>query len=156
MSTVVEQPPAVPADPPAEVARRGSLLRAELHRFRSRRFIQLLVGLLILGWVVATVIGLLNFGIPTDADRAAAQAQIDQIIADDAEYQEMCRNDLARPADVPVELYCQPLDPDQFQVEDFVSKAPFDLEALTRVSADLESAFLAIPADAGTVPGSAA
>jgi hypothetical protein len=128
VSTVVEQPPAVPADPPAESTRRGSLLRAELHRFRSRRFIQLLFVLLIVGWVIATVIGLLNFGVPTDADRAAAQDQIDQIIAQDAEFQEQCQNDPTRPDDVPVELYCQPLNPDDLRVEDFVTKAPFDFE----------------------------
>ena len=128
MSTVVEQPPAVPADPPAEPTRRGGLLRAELHRFRARRFLQLLFVLLIVGWVVATVIGLLNFGIPTDADRADAQRQIDQILEQDAQYVEQCRNDPTRPDDVPVEVYCQALNPDDFRVEDFVSKAPFDFE----------------------------
>ena len=128
MSTVVEQPQAAPVDPSAERAPSGSLFRAELHRFRSRRFIQLLMGLLLVGWVVATVIGLLNFGEPTDADRAAAQAQIDQIIAQDAEYVEQCRNDPTRPDDVPVEMYCQPLNPDDLRVEDFIGTAPFDLE----------------------------
>ena len=126
MSTMVEQSPAVPADPPAAATPKGSLLRAELHRFRSRRFIQLLFALLVVGWVVATVIGLLNFGTPTDADRAAAQAEIDQILAEDARFQEQCRNDPTRPDDVPVELYCQGINPDDLRVEDFVSKAPFD------------------------------
>ncbi len=81
MSTVVEQPPAVPADRPAAGTRSGSLLRAELHRFRSRRFIQILLGLFVLGWIVAVVIALLNFGVPTDADRADALAQLKQFVA---------------------------------------------------------------------------
>ena len=70
MSTVLEQPPAVPADPPAQRTRSGSLLRAELHRFRSRRFLQVLLGLSVLGWLVATIIALTQFGVPTDSDRA--------------------------------------------------------------------------------------
>jgi hypothetical protein len=129
VSTVVEQPTAVPADAPAETPRRGSLLRAELHRFRARRFIQLLFVLLVVGWVVATVIGLLNFGEPTDADRAAAQQQIDEIIAQDAQFVEQCRNDPTRPDDVPEDVYCQPLNPDDLRVEDFIGKSPFDFEA---------------------------
>jgi hypothetical protein len=36
MSTVLEQPPATPS---AALPPKGSLLRAELHRFRARRFI---------------------------------------------------------------------------------------------------------------------
>ena len=69
MSTVLEQTPAVPADPPAPSSRSGSLLRAELHRFRSRRFLQVLLGLCVLGWIVATIIALTQFGVPTDDDR---------------------------------------------------------------------------------------
>lgn len=127
MSTVVEQPQAAPTDPPAERTRSGSLFRAELHRFRSRRFIQVLVGLLAVGWVAATVIGLLSFGEPTAADRAAAQAQIDQYLADDAAFQEQCRNDPTRPDEVPVEQYCgPPMSAEDFRVEDFIGKAPFD------------------------------
>ncbi len=126
MSTVVEQPPAAPTAPPA--ARSGSLLRAELHRFRSRRFIQLLVGLLLLGWLVATVIGLLSFGEPTDADRADARAQLEQVVADQEMFRQQCLDDPNLPADVTPEEVCgPPMTADDLRVEDFLSTAPFDL-----------------------------
>lgn len=130
MSTVVEQPQAAPADPPAERTRSGSLFRAELHRFRSRRFIQVLVGLLVVGWVAATVIGLLNFGEPTDADRADAQAQIEQMVEDQEFYRQQCLDDPNRPEDLPPEEVCgPPMTADEFRAEDFLTKAPFDLES---------------------------
>lgn len=129
MSTVVEQPQAAPADPPAERARGGSLFRAELHRLRSRRFIQLLMGLLLVGWLIATVIGLLNFGEPTDADRADAQAQLEQMVEDQEFYRQQCLDDPNLPADLSPEEVCgPPMSTDDFRVEDFLTKAPFDLE----------------------------
>jgi hypothetical protein len=134
MSTVLEQPPAVPADPPAPTTRRGSLLRAELHRFRSRRFLQVLLGLSVLGWIVATVIALTQFGVPTDGDRADAQAQIDQIVAEQEMYLEQCRADPEEyyggpiPDDVSTDEVCgPPMTAEDFRVEDFIGKAPFDL-----------------------------
>ena len=91
LSTVVEQPPTVPGAPTTAAARRGSLLRAELHRFLARRFLQVLLGVSVLGWVVATVIALTQFGFPTDADRAAAQAEVDRIVAEQQVYFDQCR-----------------------------------------------------------------
>ena len=93
MSTVLEQTPAVPADPPAPSSRSGSLLRAELHRFRSRRFLQVLLGLCVLGWIVATIIALTQFGVPTDDDRADARAQINRIVADNEIFRQQCLDD---------------------------------------------------------------
>ena len=134
MSTVLEQPPAVPADPPAARTRSGSLLRAEVHRFRSRRFLQVLLGLSVLGWIVATVIALTQFGVPTDSDRADARAEIDRIVADQEIFREQC---LANPEDyyggpVPDDMspdeICGPvMTAADFRVEDFIGKAPFDL-----------------------------
>lgn len=127
MSTVVEQPPAAPATPPAERAGTGSLLRAELHRFRSRRFIQLLMGLLLVGWLIATVIGLLNFGQPTDADHADAQAQLEQMVADQEMFRQQCLDDPDLPDDLTPEEVCgPPMSTDDFRAEDFLTKAPFD------------------------------
>ncbi len=126
MSTVVEQPPAGPTAPAA--TRPGSLLRAELHRFRSRRFIQLLVGLLLLGWLISTVIGLLQFGEPTDADRAEAQAQLEQMVADQEAFRQQCLDDPNLPADLSPEEVCgPPMSTDDFRAEDFLTTAPFDL-----------------------------
>jgi hypothetical protein len=142
MNTVLEQPPAVPADPPAATARKGSLLRAELHRFRSRRFLQVLLGVSVLGWIVATVIALTQFGVPTDADRADAQAEIDRIVAEQEIFLEQCRADPEEfygeplPEGVSVEDVCGvPMTAADFNVEDFISKAPFDLASSGTVGA---------------------
>jgi ABC-2 type transport system permease protein len=61
MSAVVEQPPAPAEGPPVSQGPSG-LLRAEAHRFRARRFVQVLFGLAILGWLATTVISLTQFG----------------------------------------------------------------------------------------------
>jgi hypothetical protein len=128
MSTVVEQPAAVPDTPPADHPRSGSLLRAELHRFRSRRFIQVLMGLLLVGWVIATVIGLLNFGEPTDADYADAQAQLEQMVADQETFRQQCLDDPNLPEDLSPEEVCgPPMNAEDLRAEDFLAKAPFDL-----------------------------
>ena len=134
MTTVVEQPPAVPAEPSAPARRSGSLLRAELRRFRSRRFLQVLLGLCVLGWIVATIIALTQFGVPDDGDRADARAEINQIVADQAIFREQCLADPEEfmggpvPEDVPLDEICgTPMTAADFRVEDFISKAPFDL-----------------------------
>jgi hypothetical protein len=142
MSTVLEHPEAGHADPPAPVTGSGSLLRAELHRFRSRRFLQLLLGLSVLGWIVATIIALTQYGVPDDGDRAAARAEIDRIVADQEIFREQCLEN-------PEEFYGGPIpegmSPDEicgpamtaadFQVEEFISKAPFDLASMGTVGA---------------------
>jgi ABC-2 type transport system permease protein len=61
MSAVVEQPPAPAEGPPVSQGPSG-LLRAESHRFRARRFVQVLFGLAVLGWLATTVISLTQFG----------------------------------------------------------------------------------------------
>jgi hypothetical protein len=61
MSAVVGQPPA-PAEGPPVPQGPGGLLRAELHRFRARRFVQVLFGLAVLGWLATTVISLTRSG----------------------------------------------------------------------------------------------
>ena len=131
MSAVLEQPPAPATD--ASATRRGSLLRAELHRFRARRFIQVLVGIAVTGWVVALVIGLLNFGTPTDADYADAQAQVDQILAENETWRQQCLDDpeamTGLPPGISVEEACGPqlTEQDIGGVAAFLTKAPFDL-----------------------------
>jgi hypothetical protein len=128
VSAVVEQPPSAPAAPPAARTGSGSLLRAEMHRFRSRRFIQVLMGLLVVGWLVATVIGLLTFGEPTAADRADAQAQLEQVVEDQEFYRQQCLADPNLPDDLTPEEVCgPPLTADDLRAEDFLTKAPFDL-----------------------------
>jgi hypothetical protein len=126
MSAVIEQ-----AAPEQALPRPGAagLLRAELHRFGSRRFIQVLVALTVVGFVVATVIGLLNFGSPTDADYVDARAEAERFVAEQESYREDCLTDPAVPDDVAPEEWCGP----PFTVADmggpeaFLDEQPFDL-----------------------------
>ncbi|MGY1847124.1 MULTISPECIES: hypothetical protein [unclassified Blastococcus] len=128
MSAVTEQPTASPE--PTSARRGGSLFRAELHRFTARRFIQVLLGLAVLGWLAAIVIGLLQFGEPTDADYAAARERMDEIIASEEAWRADCAIE-AENVGEPVDQFCgPPLDASAWRVEDFLDKAPFDLGAL--------------------------
>ncbi|RBY79107.1 hypothetical protein DQ239_05425 [Blastococcus sp. TF02-09] len=128
MSAVVEQPGAPVAQPTVHRASFGSLLRSEAHRFRSRRFIQLLLVLAVVGWVVSTVIGLLNYGTPDDGDLADAQARLDEIVAEQQVFYEECLEDANVPDDTTPEEWCGPAPTaDNFGgPEAFLDKAPFD------------------------------
>ncbi|MDT0277006.1 ABC transporter permease subunit [Blastococcus goldschmidtiae] len=128
MSAVMEDPGARVAEPSAHRASFASLLRSEAHRFRSRRFIQLLMLLAVVGWVVATVIGLLNYGTPDDGDLADAQARLDQIVAEQQIYHEQCLEDSNIPEGTSPEEWCGPAPTaDNFGgPEQFLDKAPFD------------------------------
>jgi hypothetical protein len=130
VSATLQQPPPAPAALPPTA--RGSLLKAELHRFRARRFIQVLAGVGVLVWAAAVVIGLLNFGTPTDADFADAQAQVDQILAENEVFRQQCLDDpgaVGAPEGVSPDEACGPplTEEDIGGVESFLSKAPFDL-----------------------------
>ena len=124
MTSMTQQPTAVPE--PATTPRSGSLFRAELHRFRARRFIQVLLGLSVLGWLAAVCIGLLQFGEPTDADFAAARERMEEMIASEEAWRADCESQ-AEQAGQTAEQFCgPPLDASTWRVEDFLDKAPFD------------------------------
>jgi len=123
MSAVVEQPPLPSTEPSERRAGTGALLRSELHRFRSRRFIQVLLGLAVLGWMAAVAIGLTAFGTPTAGDLAEARQRIEQEVAVQADLRQQCLADPGIP-----DRECPPeISASDFRVEDVVSKAPFDL-----------------------------
>jgi ABC-type transport system involved in multi-copper enzyme maturation permease subunit len=120
VSAVLEQPPAAP---PAPI---GGLLRAEVHRFRCRRFIHLLLALATLGWLAAVAIALLNFGEPTESDFDQARAEIDRLVLEQENFREQCLDDPNLPEDLSPEEACgPPMTAEDFRVEDFLSKAPF-------------------------------
>jgi len=129
MSAAVDEAGARVAEPPVHRASFGSLLRSEAHRFRSRRFIQLLLLLAVVGWVVATVIGLLNYGTPDDGDFADAQARIDEIVAEQQMYRDQCLEDPGIPEGTSPEEWCgPPATADDFGgPEAFLDKSPFDI-----------------------------
>jgi hypothetical protein len=129
VSAVVERSEVGPADPAVRRAGFGTLLRSEVHRFRSRRFIQALLVLAVVGWVVATVIGLLTFGTPDDGDLADAQARLDQVVAEQQVYHDQCVADTDHiPAGTSPEEFCGPAPTaENFGgPEQFLDKAPFD------------------------------
>ncbi|WP_104525292.1 ABC transporter permease subunit [Blastococcus atacamensis] len=117
MSAATQQPKAPPG--PEGTRGTGSLLRSELLRFATRRFIQVLLGLAVLGWLGAIGIGLLSFDHPTAADYAAAEANYEQALDADEQWREDC----AEAAGQPTADFCGP----PLQVEDFLTVQPFDL-----------------------------
>ncbi|RBY93785.1 hypothetical protein DQ237_16565 [Blastococcus sp. TF02-8] len=126
MSAATQQPPV----PVRETAgrRRGSLVRAELLRFASRRFVQVLLGAAVLGWLAAIGIGLTVFSDDaTPADYALAQERYDQALAEDEQWREDCAEE-AESAGQPVDSFCGPSLADSgVRVEEFLDRQPFDL-----------------------------
>ena len=123
MSTTVGRPPAAPSRATRTSA---GLVRAELHRFRARRFIQVLIGLAVLGWLAAVVIGLLSFGEPTEADYAQARQNIEQEVA----AQEGFRQDCLEQSGGSGAECGQAIRASDFRVEDFLPRTPFDFAAV--------------------------
>lgn len=144
--SVTDRPPAAP--PPSQGSRRrarheaghaprgGGLLRAELHRFAARRFIQLLLLLAVAGYAVTVpLVAWTQFARTTPELRAQAQQEIDRLVAESERFRQDCLTQ-PLPPDVPegttVEDWCgPPADPSQFSPNDFLPKASFDVaEAL--------------------------
>jgi hypothetical protein len=127
MSATLDAPiPSVADD--AATGRRPSLFRAELHRFRSRRFIQILLGLAVLGWLGATALSLLHYGVPTPADHVAAQQTVQQVLHDSEAQRQQCLDDpsvkgSAQPADG---VCGPPLTASSINENDFLPHQPFD------------------------------
>ncbi|MCW2634053.1 MAG: rane protein of unknown function [Blastococcus sp.] len=129
MSTMIEQPPTAPTTV-RPAGSFGRLVGSEMHRFRSRRLIQILLALGVLGWLAATVIGLLNFGNPTDSDYAQARQEIDRTVAEQAGFRQECLDQAPIPEGTSPDEFCGPeMTASDFRVEDFVNKAPFDFES---------------------------
>ena len=121
--------PAAAETPPR---RPGSLFRAELHRFRSRRFIRLLLGLAVLGYVVAVVIALLHYGTPTAADHAQARQTMQQLVTENEQSRQQCLSNpqaaQGAPPGVSPEEACGPsMQLSDLDENNFLPKQPFDL-----------------------------
>lgn len=126
MSAVVEQPAGMPAAPPLPAPPKGSLLRAEFHRFRARRFIQVVLGLALLAWLGAGLISFSFFGVPTAEDRAEAQQQLEQVVEDERRYHEQCLDEVPEGA-TPEEWCGSPLTEADLDVDEFLTIWPFDV-----------------------------
>jgi len=109
--------------------RSGSLLKAELRRWRGRRFIRLLLALALLGYlVVVPLIAFTQFARTTPAELTEARVEVDRIVAEQATFREQC---LANPPpDAPEgmtpEEACGPaLTAADLRVEDYLPRRPF-------------------------------
>jgi ABC-type transport system involved in multi-copper enzyme maturation permease subunit len=130
VSAVVEQPAARPDGTGSPRAAFGSLLRSELHRFRSRRFIQLVLVLALVGWVVATVVALTQHGTPGPEEIARAEQQITADLALNEEFRQECLADADIPAGASPDDFCGPQqDRDDYELAWYLDEAPFDLAA---------------------------
>ena len=107
--TAVAAPPQDTAPAPATEARSPSLLPAELRRFRSRRFIRLLLGLALLGYlVVVGAAAATSFAKTTPEQLADARRNIEAVVQEQEGYRQQCLKDPNRPTDAPVEQFCGP------------------------------------------------
>jgi len=128
MSAAVEQPPASSTLPTEPRVALGGLLRSELHRFRSRRFIQVVLVLALVGWVVATAIALTQLGTPGAEELARAEQQVEQDIATNEQFRQEC---LANPGELPPDLDPEDVCPAPMTREDvdlsfYLDRPPFD------------------------------
>ena len=105
----------------------GSLLSAELLRFRSRRFIQVLLALGVLGFLVAVGIASTQFATTTPASLAAAEESRTALLREQESFRQQCLNDPNRPSDQAPELYCgEPLTAENLGgIEQFIDPQPF-------------------------------
>jgi ABC-type transport system involved in multi-copper enzyme maturation permease subunit len=120
VSTALEVPPA-----PA-TSRRGSLLRAELHRFRSRRMVRVLLLLAVLGFVGGVATASTQYAKTSPARVAAAEAERQQILVESEGYRRQCLDQVG--GDAAEEQCGPPLTLDNLgDLSNFLRPAPFRL-----------------------------
>lgn len=126
-------PVAVGAPDPA--VSRPSLVRAELRRFRQRRFVRNLVLLSIVGYVAAAAITFTQFDRSTPELMAQAQQRLDQLVAEQVGYHADCVRSM--PAGQDPEQSCGPVPTaaDFGDVSQFLPRPAFLLETNMPVGA---------------------
>lgn len=108
----------------------GSLLRAEVHRFLSRRFIRVLVVLALIGFLgIVALMGFTVFEKASPGELAAARAQQAQAIEEANENRESCLQSPAPPGEeLTPEQRCGPeATAETVPLEMFTSGVPFAL-----------------------------
>lgn len=130
MSAVVEQSTPGTTGPAAPRSSFGSLLRSELHRFRSRRFIQVVLAIAVVGWIAVTCITLTQFGNPGADEIARAEQQIDADVATNEQFRQQCLEEAGSAADISPEQFCGPEQSrEDYELAWYLDKAPFDFAA---------------------------
>ena len=126
--TTTLAPFGTPAAGAGRPAPRPSLLRAEVHRFRSRRFIAVLLLLGTLGFLAAMVVASTQYARPSAAGLAEGQRRLDQAVAEQKAYRDQC---LAAgvPSDATPDQYCgaELTAADFGGPEQFIAHEPFTL-----------------------------
>ena len=144
-------PSAVPAEAPAAdgsaLTRSPSLLRAEVRRLFSRRFVRVLVLVSLLVYLAGVLYaGLTQYAKPSEAEYAQARAQVAQAQAEQKRFYEECIQQPPPEPGMSVEDYCgTPPTDSMFRAEDFMERRPFTL------SGDLGPGAIAAAVGAGMV-----
>lgn len=102
-----------------------NLIRAEIHRLRSRRFLWGIVGVAALAFVLGGSIAAGKHSKLTAADLARGQEQAQAALTQQQEFYDQCV--AQQPAGQPVEQACQKADPSLFRGEDFATQRAFVL-----------------------------
>lgn len=132
-STTTQPPAAQPPPAPGSTGERWvrpSLLRAELHRLAARRFVQVLLGLALLGFVAGVAIAFTQFSKPTEAVMAEARAEMAEQMRMSDQFREECLANETIPEGEDPEFYCgPPASEQQFELAWFIDTPPFTLES---------------------------
>lgn len=102
----------------------GRLLRVEFHRLAARRFTRVIIGLGLIGYLIALGYIWQSHDRITPADIAQATAQRDQQIAQDTSYIEQCKSRV--PLERQAEECGMAPTPENFPIEIFLRNQPFD------------------------------
>lgn len=112
-----------------EPALRGSLLRSEALRLRSRRMVRILLALGALGLLGGIIIASTQFAKPSAAGLANAKVRAEQVLVDVGRNRQQCLSAVGTPSGPPSKDQCGP--PLTLQdiggVEAFIDKRPFTL-----------------------------
>lgn len=112
-----------------EPTARGSLLRTEVLRLRSRRMVRVLLGLGVLAFVAGILIASTQYAKPSAAGLARAIDRRAQVVADSERNRQQCLSSVGTPQGPPTKDQCgPPLRPEDVGgVENFIDKRPFTL-----------------------------
>lgn len=105
----------------------GSLLRVELTRLVSRRFVQLVAALAVLGFLVFAVVAFTQFSRPTPELLAEARVSQQADLVRNEEFRQTCLADEAIPEEEREFVCGPPLTDDDVRLEFYLDKRPFTL-----------------------------
>lgn len=119
---------AAPEQAPQRAAAGGSLLRAEVRRLTSRRFIRLLLLVALAVYVLVVLASAItSFGRTTPEQLAQAERSIERVVAEQEVFRQQCL-DQPLPPGVSEDDFCgPPARAEDFRREDFLDERPFVL-----------------------------